>query len=271
MKKELAALGSVAPLLASLGLTGIAIGGAALLTITIINTLNKKGMALTDEDKKFIEGLIEPIKNKMATIENKMATKDYIKGYIGEKLGKLKELFIGPSVINAVKQDLQPNNAWELLNFNIENNVRRKESLDKDANEIGELDFIVYASAKNKNNTKNKLYYIEVKSTFKIKELRKFIKNLSDHKQGFYQIEKNKPRDYEAFLKAITHSGKTAGIEEEAWFVFYLGDKKVGLNTSEIKALKEKLLQNEGIKLRIFYVDTTVAQLQEITIQDSTK
>ena len=265
MKKELAALGSAAPLLASLGLAGVAIGGAAVLTLAIINTLNKKGMALTEEDLKAIGNLIDKkLDEKLQPIVKNMATK----GYIGRELGKLKELFLGPSVINAVKKDIQPNDRWELLKLNIENNVRRKESLEKDSKEVGELDFIVHAKAQKGKNKTSKLYYIEVKSTFKIKELKKFIKNLSGHKQGFYQIEGTKTRDYEAFLKSITHSRKTSGISEEAWFVFYLGDKKVGLNTSEIKELKKKLQAKEGIKLRIFYVDTTVAKLQEIQIPE---
>ena len=42
MKKELRILGSTAPLLASLGFTGLAIGGAAALGYLIIKTLNKK-------------------------------------------------------------------------------------------------------------------------------------------------------------------------------------------------------------------------------------
>jgi len=70
MKKELAALGSMTPLLTSLGIGGIAIGGASFLAFFIYNTLNEKDMALTNEDKKFIKDLIEPINKRLGHLEN---------------------------------------------------------------------------------------------------------------------------------------------------------------------------------------------------------
>ena len=159
MKKELGILGSTAPLLASLGLTGLAIGGAAFLGYIIIKTLNKKGMALSDEDKKFIvneiKKAVNPIYERLGNVEN-----DVIR--LHTRLKGFREFWVADTVEDFIKNYPYCNGKTTSI-INIDNPQGININVGGAVLPSLEVDRIFYVKCKGRS--KNKIIILEITET----------------------------------------------------------------------------------------------------------